>query len=61
MRASSLGRHLADLHEIYQQLVVADELLAGQEGVMYKVALGCGKLRYPFPLCKEELASGWMM
>ena len=61
MRASSLGRHLADLHEIYQQLVVAEELLEGQEGVMYKVALGCGKLRYPFPLCKEELASGWMM
>ena len=38
MRASSLGRHLADQHEIYQQQVVAKELLKGREGVKYKVA-----------------------
>jgi hypothetical protein len=61
MRASSLGRHLADQHEIYQQQVVAKELLDGQEGVVYKVPLGCRKLKCPIPLCKGELASGWMM
>ena len=61
MRASSLSCHLADHHEIYQQQVVAEELLKGREGVTYKVAPRCGKLRYPFPLCKGELANGWMM
>jgi hypothetical protein len=29
--------------------------------VVYNVPLGCGKLKCPFPLCKGELASGWMM
>ena len=38
---SSLRHHLADLHKIYQQQVVADELLEGREGVMYKVDPGC--------------------
>jgi hypothetical protein len=61
MRASSLGGHLADQHEIYQQQVMAKELLNGWEGVVYEVPLGCGKLKCPFPLCKGELTSGWMM
>jgi hypothetical protein len=61
MRTSSLGRHLADQHEIYQMHVVADELLNRREGVVYDVPLGCGKLRCPFPLYRGELASGRMM
>jgi len=61
MRASSLGRHLADQHQIYQQQVVAEELLYRREGVVYEVPLSCGKLKCPFPLCTGELASGWMM
>jgi RNase P subunit RPR2 len=61
MRASSLGRHLADQHEIYQMQLVAEELLSRREGVVYEVPLCCGKLKCPFPLCKGELASGWMM
>jgi hypothetical protein len=61
MRASSLGRHLADQHQIYQQQVVAEELLNWQEAVVYKVPLGVGKLKCPFPLCKGELASGYAM
>ena len=61
MRASSLGRHLADQHQIYQQQVVAEELLNRQEGVVYKVPLGVGKLKCPFPLCKGELANGYAM
>jgi hypothetical protein len=27
MKAGSLGRHLADVHDIYQQTVVAEDLL----------------------------------
>jgi hypothetical protein len=61
MQASSLGHHLADLHEIYQQQVVAKELLDRREGVVYEIPLGHGTLKCPFPLCKGELASRWMM
>jgi len=61
MRAISLGRHLAAQHEIYQMQVVAEELLNRREGVVYGELLCCGKLKCPFPLCKGELASGWMM
>ncbi len=61
MRASSLGHHLADQHQIYQQQVVVKELLNWREGVVYEIPLGCGKHKCPFPLCKGELASGWMM
>jgi hypothetical protein len=61
MRASFLGRHLADQYEIYQMQVVAEELLCRRDGVVYEVPLCCGKLKCPFPLCKGELASGWMM
>ena len=61
MRASSLGRHLADQHQIYRQQVMAEELLNRREGVVYKVPLGVGKLRCPFPLCKGELANGYAM
>ena len=61
MRASSLGRHLADQHQIYQQQVVAKELLNWREGAVYKVPLGLGKLICLFPLCKGELANGYVM
>jgi hypothetical protein len=37
LKASSLGRHLADIHDIYQQAVVAEELLEGQLPVLYTV------------------------
>ncbi len=47
--------------EIYQMQVVAKELLDGWEGVVYEIPLGFRKLKCPFPLCKGELASGWMM
>jgi hypothetical protein len=61
MRASSLERHLSDQHEIYQMQVVVKELLDGWEGVVNEIPLGSGKLKCPSPLCKGELASGWMM
>ncbi len=37
LKASSLGRHLADVHDIYQQVVVAEELLEDQPPVLYTV------------------------
>jgi hypothetical protein len=37
IQASSLRCHLADLHEIYQQQVMAKELLDRQEGVVYDI------------------------
>jgi hypothetical protein len=61
MRAGSLSRHLADLHEIYQGQVVAEELLNQHEGLAYKVKERHGKLKCPFPLCTGEMAGGWMM
>jgi hypothetical protein len=61
MQAGSLSRHLADLHEIYQGQVVAEELLNQHEGVVYKVKERNGKLKCPSPLCTGELAGGWMM
>ncbi len=36
MNAGSLSCHLADIHEIYQQTVVAEELLEDQAGVSYR-------------------------
>ena len=37
MKASSLGRHLADVHDIYQQTVIAEELLETRPPVLYTV------------------------
>jgi hypothetical protein len=37
LKASSLGRHLADIHNIYQQAVVAEELLEDRPPVLYTV------------------------
>jgi hypothetical protein len=63
LKASSLGRHLADVHDIYQQAVVAEELLEVCPPVLYTVnempypgALSC-----PYPGCKGHLWDGWMM
>ena len=40
MKASSLGCHLADVHDIYQQTVVADELLEIRPPITYMVSAG---------------------
>jgi hypothetical protein len=37
LKASSLGPHLADVHNIYQQAVVAKELLEDQPPVLYRL------------------------
>jgi hypothetical protein len=62
MRQSSLSRHLADVHDIYQQAVVAEELLEERDGVTYEAVMNlAGKFSCPYPRCKGELNSGWMM
>ncbi len=52
MAASPLRRHLADQHEVYQQVVVAEELLGARAGVTYHIhpELG-GGLKCPVPGC----------
>jgi hypothetical protein len=37
LKASSFGCHLADVHDIYQQTVVAEELLEVRSPVLYTV------------------------
>ena len=41
MKASSLGRHLADVHDIYQQTVVAEDLLEIRPPSHTRSAPGC--------------------
>jgi hypothetical protein len=38
LKASSLGCHLADVHDIYQQTVIAKELLEAQPPILYMVS-----------------------
>jgi hypothetical protein len=63
LKASSLGRHLADVHDIYQQAVVADELLEAQPPVLYMVRakLHARDLPCPYLGCNGRLQDGWMM
>jgi hypothetical protein len=62
MAASSLRRHLADQHEIYQQTVVAEELLGGRAGVTYPVNMELGGRLVCLVLgCTGELHGGWML
>jgi hypothetical protein len=62
MNASSLSLHLSDLHEVYQQMVVAEELLDGQASVLYRATtLPSGKIACPYPGCIWKLGSGWML
>jgi hypothetical protein len=62
MNASSLSRHLADIHEVYQQTVVTEELLDNQAGVSYRATtLANGKISCPYPGCVGELGSSWML
>ncbi len=63
LKASSLGRHLADIHNIYQQAVVAEELLEDRPPVLYTVRaeLHDRALPCPYPGCNGGLQDGWMM
>jgi hypothetical protein len=63
MKAGSLGCHLADVNDIYQQTVVTKDLLEDRPPAKYTVNAGLhGRdLSCPFPGCKGHLWDGWMM
>jgi hypothetical protein len=63
MKASSLSRHLADVHGIYQQTVVAEELLELRPPVLYTVSAGLHARDLPclYPQCLGKLGNGWRM
>jgi hypothetical protein len=63
LKASSLGRHLADVHDIYQQAVIAEELLEARPPVLYTVSaeLHARDLPCPYPGCLGWLLDGWMI
>ncbi len=63
LKASSLGRHLADVHDIYQQAVVAEALFEVCPPVTYMVstALHTRALSCQYSGCEGHLWDGWMM
>ena len=62
VKATSLRRHLADMHNVYQQTVVAEEMLICRPAKTYVVSeLSPAGLSCPFPECDGFLKSGWMM
>jgi hypothetical protein len=61
-KASSLRRHLADMHSVYQQTVVAEEMLVCPPTKTHVVSeWSPAGLSCPFPECGGLLSSGWMM
>ncbi len=63
MKASSFSHHLADAHNIYQQTVVAKELLELRPPVLYTVNKGphARDLPCPYPWCLGRWGDGWRM
>jgi hypothetical protein len=62
MAASSMRQHLADQHEIYQEVVVAEELLVAHAAVTYpETAEFGGKIKCSVTGCAGVLTSGWML
>ena len=62
MKASSLRRPLADMHNVYKQTVVAEEMLVSRPDETHVVSdWSPAGLSCPFPECGGLLSSGWMM
>jgi hypothetical protein len=62
MKASSLRRHLADMHNVYQQTVVAEEMLVSRPDETHIVSdWSPAGLSCPFPECGGLLSSSWIM
>jgi hypothetical protein len=62
MKASSLGRHLADIHDVYQLMVVAEEWLELHPAETYGVTnWSLAGLACPIPGCDGIFCDGWMM
>jgi len=62
MKATSLHRHLADMHSVYQQTVVAEEMLICLPAETYFISESSpAGLLCPFHGCGGFLKDGWMM
>jgi len=62
MQACSIPRHLATLHGVYQQTVVAGELLDKRASVTYTAGqCNDGELPCPVDDCLGVLKNGWNM
>jgi hypothetical protein len=62
LQACSLPRHLATLHSVYQQTVVAEEVLDERESVTYKATQHPGgQLTCPIAGCLGFVKDGWNM
>jgi hypothetical protein len=63
MKTGSLGRHLADVHDIYQQTVVTKDLLEDRPPATYTANAGLHDRDLPcsFPGCEGQLQDSWMM
>jgi hypothetical protein len=60
MKVCSLGCHLADVHDFYQQTVVAEDLLEDQAPATYtaNMELQGRDLPCPFPVYEGQLRDG---
>jgi hypothetical protein len=63
LQARSLPSHLANVHDIYLQVVVADDLLEERAGIRYKAERVGRKMsiRCPVPGCPGKLSSAYML
>jgi hypothetical protein len=61
MKASSLGHHLADVHDIYQQTVFAKELLELHPPVLYMVSAGLHCTVEASPVRTLSAWDAWVM
>jgi hypothetical protein len=62
MKASSLGHHLADIHDVYQQRMGVKEWLGSRPAMTYGVTdWSPAGLACPFPGYDGILRDGWMM
>ena len=63
LQARSLRSHLESAHDIYQQVVVPDDLLEDRPSIRYKAERVGRKvpIRCPFPGCPGKLRSTYML
>jgi hypothetical protein len=63
LQARSLPSHLANVHDIYLQVVVADDLLEERAGIRYEAERVGRKMliRCPVPGCPGKLSSAYML
>ena len=63
LQARSLRSHLESAHDIYQQVVVADDLLEVRPSIHYEAERVGRKepIKCPFPGCPRKLSSAYML